>query len=727
MKKVIIIFLVLITNQVLWGQKLKYEEIIEIIKKKDYDIGYSLLFDYQRNAPEFANTYFQLGNISYYWMLNTPINDFNQKEYHIKNTKLFFGLCLSKLEAEPRDVKKNKELYKTIPEFENIEKIDNEIVVNYINTKLKETELHHKNAKKTYNAFYNLVDKYNKTVDNFLAIIENYDKLKDVYLEEKSSILKSTNELIVNFDSSLFFYDEYKLSLKNQKLKSYNVELELRDIKTYRLEGITRTNFLKDTIKLWDYKTWAYNVQDNLSKNISHFRETITRTNKELTDKEKELINSKKYSNSFKNYEIDQTVFFEIEKYDYNSILTELFQYKKAKVDYLVQQKRVFNDTSNYSTNPTNRAIGYYELIKLKTKADTLLEEFEKVVNEQEYMKHKEFFNYNYKGYDGLVKYIKNEKSNLNKLFKSDLYNISYLTSRDVFHINHRNQKVIYKEKEIPLIVSTKEPSLAEPDKYYTLSIDENKSGEKYITGYYKTTTGTSAFIAKIVNNNVEWLNEGKITNKFEYGTTVKTTADGCIVIIRSIKNNKQLNSIVKISSSNKQIYKKDLKTNKFPRFFEYDEINEEVIIALQGEKIDNFNQTNDSIYFQKINIDKNEILWSQDFLFDANIINVIKMDKTYQLIANYHRISIGQENFLNSKSNIIIMNFSTDGKYQNSKELMPNNFVWGTFAYKINSQTINIVGYTNKINPYSVNIKKIPTTYYLILDKENNIIYQNY
>ncbi len=725
MKKTIIIIFILSISQFVWGQKFKYEEIIEYIKRKDYDISYSLLYSFQGNNPEFANTYFQLGNISYDWMLNMPINDFSEIEYLANNTKVYYGLCLSKLTASPRDVKKNRELYRTIPEFENVEKIDNEAVMSYINKKLKNTESHYQDSKKSYEHFCKLVEKYNQTVDIFLSVIENYQKLNDVYLEEKSSILKSTNELINNFDSTLYFYEQYKLSLENQKLKNYKLELKLRDIKTYSLEGITRTNFLEDTIKLWNYKIWANEIQDYLNKNIEHFRETITNTNKDLTQKEEELSISKKYSNSFKNYEIDQTVFFEIEKYDYNSVISDLFKYKKAKIDYLVKHKRIFNDRNNHSVSPTNRAIEYYELTNLKTKVDTLLEKLTNRMTKEDYEKHKNFFYFYYNGYESFLQYLQKEKSDIKELYANDLNNLNFFTSRDVFNVYSKKMNINYDQKELPLTVSVVNPILAMPNKYYTVSIDENKLGHKYLTGYHKAASGPHYFIAKISNNQVEWFKSGD-EYAAEYGTFVKATSDGCLVIIRSETGGEKENTIIKLNADGKKVYKRDIASDKYPRFLEYDEIGQNFIIALHGYKIDSYEQTADSLYFMKFDMEKNEIVWQNSFLFDGNLVNIIKMDKTYKFIANYRKISIDGLSFSSEKPNLISMDFTTDGKYVDSKRFEFNNFN-GTFAYKINSQTINVMGYKNAINPLKTNIKKLPEPLYLILDKKDNIVFKNF
>lgn len=727
-KNIFLIIIILFTGNIIYSQTPKYDDIIDIVNQKKYMKAYSLLFQYQQSNPEFPNTYFQLGNISYYWATNSdPLTDMNQTEFYIYNTKLYYGLCTSKLQKEEKDAKKNSKLYKTIPEFENIDKLDNSIVTSYINTKLEDITEYDKDVHESAKYFHNLIRKYNETVDIFLSIIERYDKLKDIYLEQNSSILKSTNDLILSFDSTLLYFEQYKISINNYPIKNYNQSLNLRPIKTYRLQGITRTNFLKDSILIWDYKSWAKDIQDNLGSNISHFRTTIIKTNKELASKELELQNSTKFSNSYTNYEIDQKVLFETEKFDYNSLISNLFTYRKAKIDFLVQEKRIYNDTSNYSVSANNRAIEYYTLTENKIKADSLLKELKTKTTEENYYKHKDFFDFNYQGYNGLVNYISKEEIELSDYYTNALKNLQYFTYRDVFQFQSKPAKTNYKNKNINLFVDFTEPNIANPNEYYTLAVDENKNGDKYLAGFFKTVNGSSAFIAKVSNNQIEWIkNTSSGTNAFEYGTTIKATPEGCVAIIHTNYQNKHQNSVIRLNSNGKQVYKKSLTNSNITRYIDYDEINEVILLAFQSETLDNYSQTEDSLYIEKLDINTNKALWKQQILLDGQLINIIKMDTIYHVITNYHRVSIEGDNFLNTKNNMLIINFTTNGKYLSSTELNSDHFICGVYAYKINSETINIIGYNSKINNKKTKYKDLPSPYYILINNSNKTIFQN-
>ena len=727
-KSIFIIILSVFAINSLYSQ-LKYKDVIEVVKQNNDKKSFSLLFQYQQLDPEFANTYFQLGNISFKWAINSdPLIDMKQTEYHIRNTKLFYELCISKLQADEKDAKRNAEFYKTIPEFENISKLNNIIVLDYINSQLEKINEYDKNAHYSAKYFHKLVEKYNETVDVFLQIIAQYDKLNDIYLEKKSTILQSTNNLILSFDSTVLYFEQYKISINNYPIKNYKQKLTFVPIKTYRLQGITRTNFLQDSILIWDYKSWAEDVQNNLSSDISHFRQTIIQTNKELTEIENLLINTNKYSNSYKTYEIDQKVLFETEKFDYNSLISFLFIYRKAKIDFLVQQKRVYNDAANYTVSPNNRAIEYYSLTEKKLIADSLLNELKTKLSKENYLKHKDFFDFNYKSYNGMASYIKNEQVDLNNRYSESLKKFQYFTYRDVFQLESKPAITLYNENEINLFVNLTEPKTAEEDKYYTLSVDENKNGDKYIAGYFKTSLGAAAFIAKFSNNEIEWLkNTGVRASAFEYGTTIKATPEGCVAIIHTEYQDEHQNSVIRMTSQGEQVYKKGLTNKNLPRFIDYDEINEELLLAYQGTKLnDYYKKDNDTLYIEKIDIETNSTLWKRQIYIEGQLINIIKMNTTYFVIANYQKANVSNQNYVNSKNNLLIINFSTNGKYLSTTELKLNSFFYGVYAYKINSKTINILGYNEKINNKITKYKDLHIPYYVIINNTNKIIFQN-
>ncbi len=728
MKKHIITLVLVIFSISLFAQNVKYDDIIDIVKQGDTQKAYSLLFDYQQKNPDFANTYFQLGNITYSWAINSdPLTDLAQTEYYIYHTKLFYGLAKSNLLKQDHDARKNDDFYKTIPELSSIDKLDNPIVIDFIDKRIEKIEEYDKNMHKSVDLFQHLVKSYDKTIFAFFQIINQYNNLNNIYLQPKSTTLKFTNNLILLYDSTLNYYQLYKNSITNYPLKDYNQFLIETPINTYRLQGVISTNFLNDSIQIWDFKSWAKQIQTKLNTDISHFRETISKTNKELVDKDTKLSRATNFSNSFQKYILDQKAIFEIEKYDYNSIITSLFQYRKAKIDFLVQLRRFYNDTSNYSIKPSARAIEYYHLTQNKIIIDSLLIQLKTKINQENYLKHKDFFDYNYQGFTGLRSFVSKQELDNETRYKNAIENFKYFTYRDIFMQISKPSFADYKNSKVPLFAKLENPLTATVDYYHTLDV-ANYNNSKYITGYYKTSYGTTPYIAKITNGQIEWFKSTSSGPRMiEYGYKIQASKEGCFVIIHSTHNNISKNILIQLSPEGRQISKKMLDNKNLPRYLNYDDINSEILVAFNGSKFNYFTETSDTLVIEKISTIDNSIIFTKTLTFQGQIINILKINSTYHLIANYGKFANGSDNYINPKGNIIHISFNETGEITHIKELMSAHYLYGNYAYKINNETINIVGIISKANIKTISFNNLPSISYLIIKPNDKIIFQNF
>lgn len=732
MKRILLAILTIIsTFQITFSQKLKYDDIFNLIINNEKARAFSLLFEYQKTNPEFPNTYFQLGNLSYDWALKSdPFKELAQTDYYISNTKLFYGLAISKLIVQDKDVQRNEKLYMNIDEFKDNKKLKNDIVTDFINVRLSIINRYDSSMHNSVNLLNKTVLSYQKTVSLFSEIIFNYQNINDLYLIQKDSILKSTNNLIIYYDSTIFYFNKFKESLKKDPILDYNQKIYPQIIKTYRLQGFSKTNFLNDSIIIWDYKAWAISLQDELNSNINHFRETISKTNKALSDKEKEINEFNKNTNIFKPISLEQKIYFEIEKYDNNSLINKLFDYKISKINLLVIYKRIFNDTSNYSMLPEKRQMELYDLIIQKEKTDSVLNILQTNTNSKDYLKHKEFFDNNYNGFEKFQEYLKVQKYSNFSILNNSLSNALFFTYRDIFNFNNNQKNIKYNDSLLNINISLIEPTNANNNSYVTTSSSINDKGEKFITGYYKILSNSSAFIAKIKNDSLIWLKifPTEIDN-YDYGTNICTTYDGCFLIVHSINKTKSYNSLIKITNDGSQVSKKEIKNSKLVRYIHFDEVNNQILIAYQGKTLDYWQDKSDTLFVENIDLKNNsKSLWEKNIILNGNLINIIKIDTNYHIFANYHLISIDQTNIVNNNENIIHLVTDLKCNYIEANDIKSKFFIFGFYAYKINSNIISIVG-TTKTTDFSKsgNFKELPSAYYILIDKNNKNIFENH
>jgi hypothetical protein len=114
MYKIFNIFILLslaLTN--LSGQSLRYKDVYASLKtSKDFEV-YQLLLAFQKQEPQHANTYYQLGIINQRWMRQyDPFLKSDLVKSSIDNASLYLPLCLRFLDE--KEARKNEDYYQNV-------------------------------------------------------------------------------------------------------------------------------------------------------------------------------------------------------------------------------------------------------------------------------------------------------------------------------------------------------------------------------------------------------------------------------------------------------------------------------------------------------------------------------------------------------------------------------------------------------------------------------------
>ena len=304
-----------------------------------------MLLSFQKQDPEFANTYFQLSLLAidrakkYY-----PLTELENVKYFTYNSKLFLGLAKLKVKDDKRS---NRSYY----ENAEIEKVDGKIKFEKIDTfltvKNEDITEYEKNVIETTEFFHKSSEKYHECIRIFKNINGKFSKIKNVYLSETPELNTQLTYLEMSFDSCLFYFKEYKDNLADYPLKDYKQQYKLKIIITYRLDGLTGANFLENQIVLWDYKTWVNQVRKTINTDIKNNRDKIVETNNLIDNKIREL-SEERYSDDYKGQKIDKKFIYKIEKYDNKSLLISLLKYKQSLIEFLLKLGHYHLNILNY-------------------------------------------------------------------------------------------------------------------------------------------------------------------------------------------------------------------------------------------------------------------------------------------------------------------------------------------------------------------------------------------
>ena len=500
---IIVCFLLasLVINKAVVAQKnLRYKNVYKTVLENTREEAYSMLLIFQKQDPFFPNTYFQLGLIAEYWSKDyDALTNIRDVRFFIYNTKLYFGLAKSKI--DDKEVRKNDEYYVNTERFKGIDKLKFEDVNFFINDQLDANTIYEKNVEIIINYYNSSINHYNNCIKIFKEINSNNRKIKDIYMTADKDFLSKLDELKNSFDSTIYNLQNYQTAIKNYPIKEHRQKYKLYKIKTYRLHGLTNSNFLDEEIHLWDFGTWVKDLKTVLNSDIERLRRDIDLANNKL-DKRINTAEKSTYKNDFKNYVVDEKLINRIGKYDYNSLMVPLFKYKVAKLDFYIKSKNPINNVLDTTVNYTILQKGKYynELVKKKQFADSLKADFYSRINSYDINKYKTFFELNYDGELGLKSAFERESIELNLELNKAYDSFKKFLIKKLLYQN-RIVTLPYKKSSIDLEIVGQAFTDANLGEYYVTSISKDNAGNYYASGYIKQRNpGVSAFVLKTNN-----------------------------------------------------------------------------------------------------------------------------------------------------------------------------------------------------------------------------------
>ncbi len=728
-----IAFALLLQPQVSYSQRnLRYKDVYKVVTEKEKEEAYSLLLVYQKQDPYFANTYLQLGMIAQYWSKDyDALTSLKDVEYFIYNTGLYYGLANAKIDA--KEIRKNDKYYLNIDRFKNAEKLNFEEVKAYINELIEANTEYKKNVYIVTNYFNSSIKHYNKCITIFKDINRKNNKIKDIYMTAGPEFTQQLNELESSFDSTIYYLQNYQTAIKNYPIKEYNQKYKLLPIETYRLHGLTGSDFLQDEIPIWDYGTWVKDVKKVINSDISNIRKDINTADDLLNKNTNLLLQTNEFKEDFGLKNIDSRLKFKIGKYDHKSFLLHLFNYKESKVNLLALMKKPINNPydSLISYSLIQKARYYENIINEKQQCDSLNKNIVKNIDAYDLNKYNDFFTNKYGGEAGLKNYSNNETKLLNKQLESSLDNYkTYAISPN----NNQYDSINYKAKEIYLRKTIPDFENAKKGDYYT--VDYVKSGrDYYISGFIVTAKGKAQpFIAKTTRlTDIKWL---KIlpAKSNACGANIRVMEQGCELLVTSLDGTKFSNKIYTFDDLGKQKEKADLNLSGYPRYFSFNEINQQYLLIVKGNQANSLNCLEDKLVFAKISSDKKKIIWQTSVNIKGQFVDIISFNQEYYLFSNFTEYSTDSVNITSKagvgpkSTNLLINIINEDGVLVKEKAILNTSAFFAMNIIKLSNKTINVVGLKSSlISPENKEEKQEQELLYLLLNTDGEVYYNNW
>jgi hypothetical protein len=588
-----ILLLLLLSANSLLAQKLKYKDIQEQLLSSDSLTIYPVLKAFIKQDTGHAHAHFTLARIfSGLAKKSDPLREFNNS-VKLSDSALFYFVKCKRLVNE-KEIRKNSDMYVfLLTEEEKKSKDDEIILLNKIKNNLDNNISFFKNyltnIKLIFNCFSKASENYAFANTHYVKINTDYNSLRELYLIADDSLKIELKAIGQSYDSSLAYLNMMKKALVAYPLNNYHPEHEIRKIETYRLDGLSGSEFLSNKILLWDYSGWTNAFFKILETDIKTLREKIKVGDDRLRITGS-LLSEGGQIDTVTLYKIDPRLTVLLNKYDFNSFLLNFLSYKEQKNYLLKYQNHTFNSEDTCSQrffSVKNKFFSQY--LDLINGCDTMLNLNKNYDLSREIKKYSAFFT-KYNMQEGMKKHLENEfafirqeKKETEKKYLSFMVNQSNKFSDTTRYFTFNKLKV-------PLFISGKSSN----SPIATTFIREDKEGNIYTAGviHSQTSNTSDVFIARIgKTKKVEWFKTYDLKPDIDAGNDIITSfeliQDGCVANVFTKNNKTSCNTIFKLNKDGRELFSKKLEKNVLGRKIIYDEINDNYILIFKGDSLE--------------------------------------------------------------------------------------------------------------------------------------------
>jgi hypothetical protein len=335
-KVLLFLGLALISTGSLYAQKVKYKDLIVLLTARDFEKAEPFLKRYLKETVDNPNAFLYMGII--YQDKSTRLDVLTRTDAFVATVDsalLFYDKAYKTIDE--KELKKNDEYYEA---YTRRDLRTGKFVVKLsdvrldIETRTKDIKDKKENVKNLRAHLTAATKAYEKSAAAYKSIQDKYEGEREFFLRSDDELIEQLKKLITVFDSVNVAFTQYKSVSRAVGKTGYNQVINLQNIKDFKKDGAGGADFLKDDLKLWDYKTWATQSMETIQKEIVPMRQNLIAYDIEINKlRDKLKADSVSVKNDMAKL-ISKILNDQLKKYDQDPMPLNVFDMKMAELEY---------------------------------------------------------------------------------------------------------------------------------------------------------------------------------------------------------------------------------------------------------------------------------------------------------------------------------------------------------------------------------------------------------
>lgn len=511
-----------------------YTKVYDALPDMTLDQAYCALIEFQKGNPYFANTYLQLASICEKKMIiYDPLREYSSMKFWANNATLFYGNL--RVYYTENDVR--SEFYENLKIPFSGKRITDADLWDYVELHKGRCKNHCDTTTLIYEAIEASRRNYNLAIESFKSICNDYSDLNDMLLRHDDALAGRLGKLKAYAADCERHFAEYKRLTDLYPVANYKQLFEKVPIETFRLDGLTNSDFFNNRFAMWDYAGWLEKFDASLRGNIVPLRREVERINAAYVSGRKEFAGGGVVS-ACETKPYDKLFEYSLLHFDVGSVVGVLFDYLDATRQMLnLAGDSLGRDTSDATDLESRKMRRLYQLTQMSQTAARKREALLGSIDGGKIAHFADFFKSQYGGETGLRSFLAGEEafcqSVIDSMSDATAAYVARTAATPAATTGAYSAARGAAAPSVPLWVTLEPKSLT--SKYVSTHVCRDSRNQIVATAGYAKGNAKSWFVAGISpDSTTQWLTRLNGVNSV---TSVSATDDGLLVAaIRKLK-----------------------------------------------------------------------------------------------------------------------------------------------------------------------------------------------